>query len=113
MPGPIQITMLKAGQKQREAVARVVGGETYAQAAVATGLTRSAVASACRKAGVKVGFRPASREAIRASNDRMWGDPERKAHYSARLKRRWKKERAQLRAGLDAYREQSKEAAHA
>jgi hypothetical protein len=113
MPGPTLIAMNIAGQKQREAVARVVAGETYTSAGLAVGLSRNAVAGACRRAGIKVGFRPSSREAIRASNDRMWSDPERKAHYSARLKRRWKKERAQLRAGLDGYREQRKEAAHA
>jgi hypothetical protein len=97
--------MLKAGQKQREAVARVLEGATYSQAADAVGLSRNAVAGACRRAGVKVGYRPASREAIRASNDRMWSDPERHAEYSARLRIRWKTERAELRAGLDRYRE--------
>lgn len=101
MPGPIQITMLKAGQKQREAVARVLAGETYTQAGLAVGLSRNAVAGACRRAGVKVGFQAASRDAIRASNKRMWSDPERgpalRRQMSIKSRQRWQQYRRDIK----------------
>jgi hypothetical protein len=103
------------GTKQQLAIQYVLEGATYSEAAERVGLTRSAVAGACRRRGIKVGYRPASHQAIRDSNDRMWSDPERKALYAARMKERWadKRKARRMRAALDTYRNEQREERHA
>lgn len=85
--------MLRVGQKQREAVARVLEGASYQAAADATGLSRSAVAGACRRAGVKVGRRPEAIAATKAGNIRYWSTPGVKDAFrkiaSERAKKQW------------------------
>lgn len=49
-------------QKRKEAAALVADGATYQEAADALGISRNAVAGACKRAGVRVGHRP---EAVR------------------------------------------------
>ena len=59
----------------KQAVAMVQIGATYTEAARAFGLTRSAVAGACNRAGVKVGFRPAQKSELLARMKRLHQDP--------------------------------------
>ena len=95
MPAPLCMTM--PGYKQELAVGLVRAGNTYQQAADVVGLTRNAVAGACSRAGVKVGFRASSLEAIRQANARMWNDPARgpelRQKMSRAVKARWRRYR--------------------
>jgi hypothetical protein len=89
------------GSKQRKAVALVIKGATYSEAALAVGISRNAVAGACRRAGVKVGFRPASKAASQKGRRSFWDDPARSAALRQKLsettKARWRQYRRDMR----------------
>lgn len=92
------------GHKQELAVGLVRCGNTYQQAADAVGLTRSAVAGACYRAGVRAirkGYTPEGREsAITQQSKRMralWRDAGYRERVSKGQRQGWQRRNQRLR----------------
>lgn len=88
------------GHLHDKAVELVRAGNTYKQAGDALGMTRSAVAGACYRAGLKVGRReptPEGRIAQRKKLAMRWHDPEWRAAHMKRL-RQYRRDMAEIAA---------------
>lgn len=98
VPDPIMAGDKSAGgaEKRRQAVRLVKDGLSFEEAGAQVGLTRNAVAGACHRAGVRVGFDAARRANLALKMSRVkteWWDnlsaSERAAHGEA-IKRGWR-----------------------
>lgn len=80
---------VKQGVKQQQAAAMVLSGCTYQETADALGMTRSAVAGACRRAGVKVGRsrprNPGLEAARKAAIKRWWTQRRHRVQIGSKL----------------------------